>query len=353
MFKNQKNTINQTLLSITLCLIFSSCGGGGSGSSSNEGSTSNNPPAQPPLPNADEWDLTGTIFFEQAYDYGYHASLGIVSYNLATGELLRITDGLKPHRTPSGDKTAFLQHCLHIPSEGDFYRVAVIDTLSTITPVTPCSPDIANPTTGVFILDDISEFSETKISPAQTFIAVTINYDILSDDQNHVVGKAWNTLIYDLSGNLITELENAYNAAWLPDGRLLYAYGNQFYLTDQSLGNPTLIDDGGTLQGPVHDPAIHPDGSSFLFEYNAQIWSMNIDGSGIERLVESDKPVYDPAWSPDGNKFVFTTWRSGSPASALKSFFFVDLVNDRATRIDIEEVLDLGGEPWGPLSWVE
>ena len=78
---------------------------------------------------------------------------------------------------------------------------------------------------------------------------------------------------------------------------------------------------------------------------------MNLDGSGIEQLVADDKPIRYPAWSADGKQFVFSTWRPGSPASALKSLFFVDIEKDQAARVDLDQVLGTLEQPWGVLNW--
>ena len=333
-------------------VALAACGGGsGNGKSNPADNTLNQNSGITSI--SGDWQPNGTILFEQAYDYGYHAPLGIVAYDLAADKMTLIAEGIEPRRQSRGTMTAYLQECADIPEEGGaFYRAVVADDLGIITPITICSSDMDNPTTGVFLLDDLTEFSEVSISPDESLITVTANYDILSETQSSVIGETWNTLIYDLAGNLVTEIENAYHATWLPNGRLLLVYGNHFYLTDSELKNPTLIDDGGVLQAPVRNPAVHPSGDYFLFEYNKQIWRMNMDGRGAERLLTDSQVLRFPAWSPDGNSFVFTVWRSGS-ASVLQSLFFVDIVNDPSTRIDIGHVLDPSGEPWGPLSWLE
>lgn len=123
-------------------------------------------------------------------------------------------------------------------------------------------------------------------------------------------------------------------------------------MTDKNLTASEFIDDGGLLQANVNNPAVHPGGEFFVFEYNSQIWRMNIDGSGAEQLLIDDKRLRYPAWSPDGKYLVFTVWDTNF-TSALKSLFFYNLENKAFHRIDIDNLLTALGEPWGPLSWTQ
>jgi TolB protein len=62
-------------------------------------------------------------------------------------------------------------------------------------------------------------------------------------------------------------------------------------------------------------PALSPDGSQIVFmsrrEENWDIYIINVDGSGLERLT--DDPADDglPTWSPDGNAIAFVSNRGG------------------------------------------
>ena len=61
-----------------------------------------------------------------------------------------------------------------------------------------------------------------------------------------------------------------------------------------------------------------PDGRQIVFASNrtgsgrAQLYMMNRDGSGTERLTNDPGRSTEPAWSPDGEKLMFTSNRQGN-----------------------------------------
>ncbi len=69
----------------------------------------------------------------------------------------------------------------------------------------------------------------------------------------------------------------------------------------------------------VHNflPAWSPDGSRMAFmsnrDGNPEIYTMNRDGSGVQRLTNHPAIDTSPTWSPTGNQLAFTSDRSGSP----------------------------------------
>ncbi len=62
-------------------------------------------------------------------------------------------------------------------------------------------------------------------------------------------------------------------------------------------------------------PAWSPDGQKIAFasvrDGNQEIYVMNADGSGQQRLTRNTAGDYAPAWSPDGRKIAFVSQRDG------------------------------------------
>lgn len=58
-----------------------------------------------------------------------------------------------------------------------------------------------------------------------------------------------------------------------------------------------------------NDPVWSPDGRRIAFESNWQLWVMNADGSGKQRLTRNGVHNFNPAWSPDGKRIAFERGR--------------------------------------------
>jgi Tol biopolymer transport system component len=63
-------------------------------------------------------------------------------------------------------------------------------------------------------------------------------------------------------------------------------------------------------------PSFSPDGTRIVFGSNRagtdDIWVINVDGSGLQRLTSGDLPSIEPSFSPDGRRIVFTGLRAGN-----------------------------------------
>lgn len=102
--------------------------------------------------------------------------------------------------------------------------------------------------------------------------------------------------------------------AGLPDGRILY------FATHPETGLAIMNGDGGGYQLLLPDEEIGaiapaPDGRSAAFmsrrQGNWEIYRINIDGSGLQRLTNHAGHDGLPAWSPDGRSIAFLSDRSG------------------------------------------
>ena len=113
-------------------------------------------------------------------------------------------------------------------------------------------------------------------------------------------------------------LPGAANPDWAPDGlSFVLEFGNSIWIyrritqTAQRLTNET-----GDSR-----PRFSPDGSKIVFQSNrdgqAEIYVMNLDGTGQTRLTDNSALDTAPAWSPDGTKILFTSLRDGPMSPAL------------------------------------
>ena len=71
-------------------------------------------------------------------------------------------------------------------------------------------------------------------------------------------------------------------------------------------------------EGFDDEPQISPDGTRIVFTRfksarRSAIHTVNVDGSGLERVTKYDLNASDPDWSPDGTKITFDSGDSGQP----------------------------------------
>jgi Tol biopolymer transport system component len=64
------------------------------------------------------------------------------------------------------------------------------------------------------------------------------------------------------------------------------------------------------------------------FYYNASLFMVNADGTGLTRLTEVPGGDFDPAWSPDGVHIAFTSFRDGH-----LDIYIYNMVDQSAMRI--------------------
>ena len=106
-------------------------------------------------------------------------------------------------------------------------------------------------------------------------------------------------------------------------GQIAYASSRtdgipQIYLVD--LASDSAVQVTGIAEGACQ-PSWSPDGERLVFispckgmdeiYYNASLYVINADGSGLTQLDTQPGGDFDPAWSPDGNTIAFTSLRTG------------------------------------------
>jgi TolB protein len=136
---------------------------------------------------------------------------------------------------------------------------------------------------------------------------------------------SWSIDTMNADGSARRELTSGGAAAWSADGTKI-AFGRgavrdgvgwrnaAVYLMNADGSGESLVTSGG-VQELNPRPSLSPDGRRIVFErcvqgstggcIDSDLFTSNIDGSGVELLVGRFGLDSDPDWSPDGSKIVF------------------------------------------------
>lgn len=74
----------------------------------------------------------------------------------------------------------------------------------------------------------------------------------------------------------------------------------------------TILANAQSDQPFARFPSISPDGSTIVFSYQGDIWSVPIDGGRAWRMTVHEAYDSQPKWSPDGSKIAFISDRHGN-----------------------------------------
>ena len=124
--------------------------------------------------------------------------------------------------------------------------------------------------------------------------------------------------------------------AWSPDGRRLAMTlskdaNAEIYIKSADVGSP----DQRITNSPSSDaqPTFDPTGTRLAFVSDRggvpQIYTMGVDGSGVNRVTFTGGKTCDPSWSPDGKRIAYVSEKSGEGMAV----YMVDLTDNSATRL--------------------
>ena len=111
---------------------------------------------------------------------------------------------------------------------------------------------------------------------------------------------------------------SANDALWAPDGKLIFAKGNDVYIGEHDGANPRKI---ATTRDRPDNLSISPDGARVRFTVantingTFELWEVRTDGSGIHPLLPGwNNPPNECCgrWTPDGRFYLFQSTHDGA-----------------------------------------
>lgn len=251
-------------------------------------------------------------------------TLAIIDVKLPDDEKIRAGTGTDPWRHPSG-ALVYTVDCGRLINQ-----VQMTEDGGATTVLTPCSSEIESPA----ILS--RQFGSSQLSPDKTLLAVESFYVDRREYYFNVAIYKDKELIQFIAGNSPT---------WVDDDTYVVS-NNGLYIVDVG-GEPRSLHKD--LIHAVGDVDASADGKRLVFDWNQQIWTMDIDGSNLKQVFTGPARYMHPVWSPD-SEFIGFLARGNS--SSQRKVHYLDLKRDKLWVSDMSPQLS-SNVVAGPLSWVE
>jgi Tol biopolymer transport system component len=170
-------------------------------------------------------------------------------------------------------------------------------------------------------------------------------------------GTVWDIWLMDPDGSNMSIItfainEDAYGPAWSPSGDQIVFHSSHDAAT---LDIYTINSNGTNLERLTYDqghdkwPAWSPDGSLIAFvtnrhgTENEEIYTMNANGSNPQRITDNIVNDTWPRWSPDGSRIVFYSARTGD-----HEIWIMDADGSNPENISNDLAFD-GYGSWSPI----
>jgi tol-pal system beta propeller repeat protein TolB len=133
------------------------------------------------------------------------------------------------------------------------------------------------------------------------------------------IAALWTTTLDGTDPSYVTEYKQLFSPAWAPDGGKLAFHATEGSYVDIFVVNPDgtgLTNVTATASFHEGSPTWAPDGQHIAFwgypsDGGYDVFRMNADGTGVQRLTTHSARDLAPAWSPDGSKIAFVSERDG------------------------------------------
>lgn len=190
-------------------------------------------------------------------------------------------------------------------------------------------------------------FHGIQLSPDGKYIAYESN--LANQHGVYVVDRTTGELLVSMQG---TDIVQGYvRPSWTPDNRIVVAGRGTnpgIFITDVAWTALTRIDN---ITLPT-EPQVSPDGKSIALIVNNDIYTMNIDGSGLKQITNTTSVEQLPTWSPDGKYIAFYGENSiGSNSIILLNVASGTAFDVRSISTAVDQFFTYSGDLSGQFYW--